>query len=136
MRISDGIKKYREQFSYLVFGVLTTLVNYIVYFTLVYLGAHYVQANGTAIGVAILFAYFANKYFVFHSRARDWRGAWMEFFRFLCTRLFSAAVDMGSMVVLISFLHMGDIFVKIFTGVVVVVLNYITNKYFAFQKGR
>ena len=66
-KIKELLKKYRSQLIYLVFGVLTTLVNYIVYIPCY----HYLQSaslsNSIAWVFAVLFAYVTNKPFVFES---------------------------------------------------------------------
>lgn len=61
----------RETVSYVVFGVLTTLVNMAVY-GLSYntLGIHNLISNAIAWTAAVLFAYAVNKLFVFHSHVR------------------------------------------------------------------
>lgn len=125
---------YREQIAYLFFGVLTTLVNYIIYFSLSFGGIYYAVANAIALVCSILFAYVTNKRWVFQSRTVGFRATFQEFATFMGGRAFSAVVDMVTMVVLISLLHSGEIFAKIFTGILVIVLNYIISKCFVFKK--
>ena len=128
------LKQYREQISYLFFGGLTTLVNYVCYFYLVYMGVYYATANAIAITISVLFAYCTNKRWVFQSRTVGFKATAVEFGKFISTRLFSAVVDMVCMVLLIDVVKTGDIFAKLFTGVLVVVLNYVTSKRFTFRK--
>ena len=73
-RIKALILKYRSIISYLVFGVLTTLVNLVVYYL-----CYHLWGVGNDISVviawvlAVLFAFFTNKPFVFESH--DWSPA-------------------------------------------------------------
>ena len=68
------IVKYWEVLIYLVFGVLTTVVNYVIYLP-VYniLGLSAALSNAIAWVGAVAFAYLTNKPFVFksHDRSRD-----------------------------------------------------------------
>ena len=65
------IVKYWEVLIYLVFGVLTTVVNYVIYLP-VYniLGLSAALSNAIAWVGAVAFAYLTNKPFVFKSH--DW----------------------------------------------------------------
>lgn len=126
--------RHRETIAYLFFGGLTTLVNYICYFSLSYLGMYYATANAIAIVISVLFAYVTNKRWVFRSHTTGWKATTGEFLKFIASRLFSALLDMGLMVLLVSGLQRGDIFAKIFTGVVVIVVNYVTSKWITFRK--
>lgn len=52
---------------YIVTGVLTTGINYLMYFALTALTADYLTANSIAWVGAVIFAFFANRSVVFHS---------------------------------------------------------------------
>ena len=51
----------RETVSYLFFGVLTTLVNWIVYYGLTLLGVDYLVSQIIAWIAAVVFAFFTNR---------------------------------------------------------------------------
>ena len=57
----------REVISYLIFGVLTTLVNWVVYAAMVKVHIDYRIATAAAWAVSVLFAFIVNKIFVFQS---------------------------------------------------------------------
>ena len=65
------IKKFlnRETVSYLVFGVLTTIVNYASYELCKWLGVHYTVSTVAAWVLAVAFAYITNKLYVFESKS-------------------------------------------------------------------
>ena len=65
--IKASLIKYRQQLSYLFFGVLTTLVNYGVFwlFQRAWQGRWLLFANLLTFLVATAFAYITNKVFVF-----------------------------------------------------------------------
>ena len=57
----------RETISYLIFGVLTTLVDWISYWYMRQLGIDYRIATAGSWAAAVLFAFVTNKLFVFNS---------------------------------------------------------------------
>ena len=70
-RIRQFMERYKDILIYLVFGVLTTLVNYLVYLPCYnLLGVSASVSNVIAWAVAVVFAYLTNKPFVF--RSHDW----------------------------------------------------------------
>ena len=74
-RIVMLLRKHRELVSYVFWGVMTTIVNYVVYFLLTEgLQVYYLTGNVIAWAISVLFAYFVNKLYVFQSR--DWAGRW------------------------------------------------------------
>ena len=58
----------KETFSYLVFGVLTTVVDFLTYIILTHLSVNYMFANVISWIFAVIFAYVTNKIFVFNSK--------------------------------------------------------------------
>ncbi|MEG0264930.1 MAG: GtrA family protein, partial [Erysipelotrichaceae bacterium] len=114
--------QYKEVIMYLVFGVLTTAVNIIVYYvgdSVLHL--HYLIANAIAWVLAVLFAYETNRRWVFNNGDKKQGGKFKEFTMFVSCRLFSGACDMGIMFVGIDLLVMNGLFVKILANVFVVV---------------
>ena len=131
------LNKKKELVMYLVFGVLTTLVNYLVYFTANRIfRIHYLPANGLAWVIAVLFAYYTNRRWVFSSRAEGRFQKVLEFVTFVGGRVFSLLVDMLIMFVGIDLLGLADrdFWVKTVAQVFVIVLNYLISKFFVFQK--
>ena len=127
--------KHYDILVYLVFGVLTTAVNYIVYlpcYNLLHLSS--AVSNVIAWAVAVAFAYVTNKPFVFHSH--DWSAKTVipELTKFVGTRLGSGGLETVILLVFVDFLHMNGNLWKLLTSVVVVVLNYIGSKLLVFRK--
>mgnify|MGYP002513124239 FL=1 len=61
--------KYKELITYVIFGVLTTVVNFFAFwlFTKIFGEAFYLVNNAIAWVVGVVFAYITNKLFVFES---------------------------------------------------------------------
>lgn len=82
--------KHRVMLLYAIFGLLTTVVNWIVYLPLFYLADFTaVLSNGIAWFCAVLFAFVTNKQFVFKSTDWNLRIIFSEFLRFIGCRILS-----------------------------------------------
>ena len=129
------IDKYRDIILYIVFGLLTTVVNYLVYIPLYnYLHLSAVVSNAIAWLVAVLVAFLTNKPFVFKSY--DWSAKVVipEFIKFLGCRIGSGIVETAILLVTVDILHMNGNIWKIITSVLVIIFNYIGSKLFVFRK--
>ncbi|MCP8383166.1 GtrA family protein [Clostridioides difficile] len=128
-------KKHKETILYLFFGAFTTLVNIVSYlfFTRVIL-FNFMVANVLAWIFAVLFAYVTNKFFVFESRRVELKFLFKEFLSFVSFRLISGIIEMVIMYIMIDLLFVNDVIVKIFTNIVVIVLNYLFSKMIIFRK--
>lgn len=129
------IKKYWDIISYLFFGVLTTVVNYLVYLPCYnLLGLSSALSNAIAWVVAVAFAYLTNKPFVFKSH--DWSMAVVlpELAKFVACRIGSGLLETGILFVFVDYLGYDGNILKIITSVLVVILNYIGSKLLVFTK--
>ena len=125
------MKLSREIFWYVVFGVLTTLVNIVVYFVFAHLlGVNYLISNVVAWFLSVLFAYVTNRRWVFESKSEN---ILKECGLFFGGRLFSGMVDTGLMWLFIDVLTLNDGISKIVIQVIVVVLNYVISKLVVFK---
>ena len=134
-RIKALVVQYWEVLSYLIFGVLTTVVNYCVYLP-VYniLGLSASVSNVIAWVVAVAFAYLTNKPFVF--RSHDWSAKTVipELTKFVGCRVASGAAETLILLVSVDILHWNGNIWKLVSSVLVVVLNYIASKLVVFKK--
>lgn len=130
------IKKFlnRETVSYLVFGVLTTIVNYASYELCKWLGVHYTVSTVAAWVLAVAFAYITNKLYVFESKSFEKNVLLREISAFVGCRLFSGLCDLGFMILAVELLSMNDSIAKLASNVFVVIINYIFSKLFIFRK--
>lgn len=95
------IKKHWEVLSYLIFGVLTTLLNIVLYALFNGLfGYEAANSWGNVLDnvLCILFAYATNRAFVFRSKTRG-RAAFSEFGKFVTCRLGTLVLDAVIMMV-------------------------------------
>lgn len=127
--------KYNSVIMYLIFGVLTTLINIVCYF-LLYNCLHVSNVISTSIAqvVSILFAYITNKLWVFDSKSWKFSVICYEIVSFFGFRALSALFDIGFMWITVSLLSLWPLGMKITSNVVVVILNYLASKLFIFRK--
>ncbi len=139
-KMMNLLKKYRSQIVYLIFGVLTTVVNYLVFFPcssyLEKTGFRYAVAVSNTIAwvFAVLFAYVTNKPFVFESHDWSWKVVAPEFAKFVSTRLASLLIETVIISVTVDMLHWNKLVWKVLTSVLVVVLNYVGSKLLVFRR--
>lgn len=141
--------KYKELITYVIFGVLTTLVNFFAFwiFTKIFGEDLYLVNNAIAWVVGVVFAYITNKLFVFESKSWDLKVITKEITGFLGARIFSFLVEEGGMFLFVSVLGLGEnsltllgftitgqFIVKILLAVIVVILNYIFSKFIIFKR--
>lgn len=150
-KIKDLIIKYKEILLYLIFGVLTTLVNLFTFwaFTKIFGEGLYLLNNAIAWVAGVVFAFVTNKLFVFDSKSWSAKIAGREFTEFVGARLFSFGVEEGGMWLFIDILGFGEksltvlgitvtgqISAKILLAVIVVILNYFFSKFIIFKKSK
>lgn len=124
----------RETVLYVVFGVVTTIINFVVYYILRHLGVNYLVANTIAWIAAVSAAYVTNKLWVFNSRSWAFPVVFREVILFAAARLLSLAAETAFMALTVELLHANDRVMKIIAEIFVVILNYIFSKLVIFRK--
>lgn len=149
----DKLKKLlnRETILYIVFGVATTVVNYIVFhllYNVLWHQNHSLAANAAAFVAAVIFAFVVNKLFVFESRSWDAATLKREIPSFLGARIGSFGIEEAGLFLAEKVFRLGGVIaitlggtafdwitvVKIALAFVVVALNYVFCKLFVFKK--
>lgn len=121
----------KELVLYVIFGVLTTLVNILVYFLFARgFHVHYLCSNIVAWVASVLFAYVTNRIWVFESKSSN---IIKEISLFFGGRLFSGILDTALMYLFIDLLLLSDVFSKIVVQVIVVIMNYVLSKFVIFK---
>lgn len=154
-KIKKILKKLinKETVTYLIFGVLTTVVNFGV-FKLVdmtlekaFTADLTLLTNFIAWIVSVVFAYVTNKLFVFESKSWKANVIAKEIPSFIGARVFSLGVEELGLFVFITWLGFdsfvleilpgfalgGKMLVKIALAVIVVVMNYVFSKFIIFK---
>ena len=141
----------RETILYIVFGVATTVVNYIVFHLLYNVFWHQensLTANAAAFVAAVIFAFVVNKLFVFESKSWSLEVLKREIPSFLAGRIGSFGIEEAGLFLCEKVLKLGGVIaftlgtvaldwitiVKVALSFVVVILNYVFCKLFVFRK--
>ena len=128
-------EKYYDLITYVFFGGLTTVVNYLVYLPCYnILGLNASVSNVVSWVVAVAFAFVTNKPFVF--RSHDWSAkvVWPELVKFVGCRIGSGAVETAILLLTVDVLGWDGNVWKLITSVLVVILNYVASKLIVFRK--
>lgn len=123
----------KEVLLYLLFGVLTTVVNYIVFaFFRKVIILPLLVANALSWIFAVLFAFFSNRKYVFESNSKQ---IGKELLQFVMARILSFILfDQLSLLLLVNVLHINEFVAKLISNIFVVVFNYFASKWFIFKK--
>lgn len=129
------LKKHWDIISYLIFGVLTTVVNYLVYMPCYnLLGFSAAVSNVIAWAVSVAFAYVTNKPFVFQSHDWSLNVVLPELTKFVACRFGSGAFETVVLFVTVDLLSWSGNIMKLIMSVLVVILNYVGSKLLVFTK--
>lgn len=123
--------KYKEVIMYLIFGVLTTVVNIVVYYIMAdMLHIHYMMSNVAAWFLSVLFAYVTNRTYVFESKSQD---IMKEMISFFGARLATGIMDMVFMWIFVGLHILPDFIAKVISNVFVIIANYVLSKLVVFK---
>ena len=117
----------RETLAYLIFGILTVIVNIAAY-KLLKPAMGDMAANTLAFFIAVLFAYWTNSSFVFRAEH-----TWRNFGQFMAMRIGTLFIDDGGMYLLLLW-QVNDVLAKCAVNVVIIAINYLASKLVIFRK--
>ena len=129
--------KNPEIWNYLIVGLLTTIVSLVTYFVCTYtflnpeVEIELQIANVISWVFAVSFAYFTNRIFVFKSKDKNMI---KEASKFVGSRILSLLMDMLTMFIIVSLLHLNDKLGKLVSQVIVTFANYFLSKLLVFKK--
>ncbi|MCD7756138.1 MAG: GtrA family protein [Firmicutes bacterium] len=134
-KIKAFLRKHGDILTYLFFGGLTTVVNYLIYlpcYNALRLNAS--VSNAVAWVGAVIFAFLTNKPFVFKSHDWSAKTLWPELAKFVSCRLGSFALEELILLATVDLLGWNGNWMKLATSVLVVVVNYVASKFLVFRK--
>ena len=134
-KITELIRKHWDILSYLFFGGLTTLVNYLVYLPFYnWFGISATVSNAIAWVFAVAFAFLTNKPFVFKSHDWSIKVVLPELTKFLGCRIGSGVLETAILFLTVDMLGWNGNVLKLITSILVVILNYFGSKLLVFTK--
>ncbi len=129
------LKKYHSLVTYILFGCLTTVVNYLVYLPLY----NFAELSGAVSNMiawvaAVVFAYFTNKPFVFNSHDWSCKTVFPELGKFVGCRVMSGLLETVLIWVAVDMYQMNGNLIKLLVGILVLIINYLGSKLLVFRK--
>ena len=133
--LSELINRNKKIILYIIFGVLTTAVNYVVYLTLYKTGLCSNLAS-TIISwfAATVFAFVTNKLFVFNSRSYSLKALIYEIGSFYFFRIGTGVLDVAIMWLTVDIMSLSPELFKLISNILVIILNYLASKLVIFKK--
>lgn len=130
------INKYSSQLLYIVFGVLTTIVNIAIFGLGIKIGLTTTISNVLAWFLSVLVAYLTNRVWVFGSQATEISEKIREVVIFFYYRGLTLVLDLAIIFMGVNLLHGQPIIWKIIDNIVVIILNYVLSKVFIFKSNK
>ena len=131
------VMRHYSFFAYMFFGLLTTVVNYLVYIPCyLYLGLPSSVSNMISWTAAVIFAFLTNKPFVFKSK--DWSREVVlpEISRFFVCRAGSGLLETVILLGLVDVLKLDGVWTKLIVSGGIVIFNYVGSKLLVFRNRR
>lgn len=138
------LKKHKDVILYLVFGGLTTVVDWGVSFLLYHFWGDAIEAtpillhgaNVIAWVAAVTFAYVTNRIWVFESKRKGFLPILGEIAAFAGGRVVTLLLQEAIMAVFCTWLGLNEYLFKVIAAVLVIILNYFISKLLVFRKNR
>ena len=124
----------KETIIYVIFGILTTIVDFVAFGILYYtFNIGEIISNTTAWVLAVAFAFITNKLFVFESKSFQSKKLIKEIISFVSSRVITLLLT-NLFLLCARFLGTNMMFAKALISVVVIILNYVFSKLFVFKE--
>lgn len=136
-RVQTFCAAHKEILLYLLFGGLSFFVSIGTYaFCNLLFGMNEHVSNVISWILAVTFAFFTNRRWVFDSGAKSPKALFLEMLHFFAGRLGTLGVEELILAVFVTWLEWNALGVKIAAQIIVILLNYIISKYFVFRSKR
>ncbi len=139
--VNDLMTEHREAVSYIFWGVMTTVVSLGTYALFVQIGINPSISNILSWICGVTFAFFTNKFYVFRSKSMERGLVAKEWSLFMGSRIFTGIIAWVLFPFLLwigldqDFLGFENMWTKIVTSVVEIVINWVLSKYIVFKHG-
>jgi len=129
--------KYKKIINYLIFGVLTTIINLLTYYILTNTILNPLNdielqiANIFSWIISVTVAYITNKLYVFETKEKN---ILKEIINFFASRIITLILDILFMYIFVSILKLNDQIIKLLVTILIIIINYMLSKFFVFKK--
>ena len=126
--INEGVNKFVK---FGLVGVLNTLINWIIFAVLNFVGVYYIIANVIAYVIATINSYIWNSRWVFKYKGEDKKETTTKF---ILLNLVGIALNTMILYLLVDLIGLNKLIALVITTVIVMVINYIVNKIWVFKE--
>lgn len=126
--INEGVNKFVK---FGLVGVLNTLINWIIFAVLNFVGVYYIIANVIAYVIATINSYIWNSRWVFKYKGEDKKETTTKF---ILLNLVGLALNTMILYLLVDLIGLNKLIALVITTVIVMVINYIVNKIWVFKE--
>lgn len=121
--------KYKQFLLYALFGGLTFVVSVVSFgFFCTLLTFNELISNLLSWILAVSFAFFTNRIWVFQSPTNTSREFFQQLLKFFSSRLATLGVEEIILLLFVTIMHLPNMLVKIAAQIIVIILNYILSK--------
>ena len=131
-----NFKNTKQLILYGIFGVLTTVINIVAYWLVRKFDIGITSSTVIAWLVAVFFAYWSNRKYVFHSTNTSFIAVLFEAIYFFACRIATGVFDVAFMYLFADVLAFNEVYTKTASNIIVIVLNYIASKLFIFKEAK
>ncbi len=129
------LRMWKETIRYLIGGALTTILSFAVYlFFARVIGIEVIISNTISWIVGVSIAFVINKIYVFQNKTTKGRKLARQVFVFSFLRVATLIIENILIYLFVVVFGADDAMVKIFTQILVIVLNYVLGKVVVFKK--
>ncbi len=134
-RLYPFYEKHKEILLYLFFGLCAFIISTGSFSILnVIFGVNELIANVISWILAVLFAFFTNRSWVFRSRTNTAGAFGKQLASFIGARIVTLIIEEAIIFIFITRMGLNSVVVKVVAQIVVIVLNYVFSKWFVFRK--
>jgi len=126
----------KQLMTYLAVGILTVAISFSVYAFFLFLNLSILASNTIATLIAMSFAFWANKIWVFRTRNFHRSNLLKEILKFASGRLFTYGLETVSLIFLVEILQLHPLLAKSLTQIAVVILNYVISQKLVFTASK
>lgn len=131
-----NFKNTKQLILYGICGVLTTVINIVAYWLVRKFDVGITSSTVIAWLVAVFFAYWSNRKYVFHSTNTSFIAVLFEAIYFFACRIATGVFDVAFMYLFADVLAFNEVYTKTASNMIVIVLNYIASKLFIFKEAK
>ena len=126
--INEGVNKFVK---FGLVGVLNTLINWIIFALLNFIGVYYIVANVIAYVIATANSYIWNSKWVFKYNGKNKKERTAKF---VILNLIGLGLNTGILYLLVDMVGFNKLIALVITTGIVMIINYIVNKLWVFKE--